>query len=65
MKLFKEGKFDVIQDELYAADCESIEPADSVGEELTNAKGIDAIKEKGKNLMRLLKRCMAVRQASL
>ena len=27
MELSKEGKFDVIQEELYGADCESIEPA--------------------------------------
>ena len=32
MELFKEGKFDVIQHEFYAADCESIEPAGSAGE---------------------------------
>ncbi len=48
MELSKEGKFDAIQDELYSADCESIEPAASNGDGLTNAKGIDAIKEKGK-----------------
>ena len=46
MALSKGGKFNVIQ--LYVADCESIEPAGCVSEELTNVKGIDAIKEKGK-----------------
>ena len=48
MELSKEGKFDVIQDELYAADCESIEPAHAAAAGLTDAKGIDAIKQKGK-----------------
>ena len=47
-ELSKEGKFDVIQDELYSADCESIEPDGSSSEGLTNAKGMEAIKEKGK-----------------
>ncbi len=48
MELSKEGKFDVIQDELYSSDCESIEPDSAIGAGLTHAKGIDAIKEKGK-----------------
>jgi ketosteroid isomerase-like protein len=48
MELSNENKFDVIQDELYAADCESIEPAHALAAGLTNAKGIEAIKEKGK-----------------
>ncbi len=47
-ELSKEGKFDVIQDELYSSDCESIEPQSGVGSGLTHAKGIEAIKEKGK-----------------
>ena len=47
-ELSKEGKFDVIQDELYSSECESIEPVGSNGEGLTNAKGMEAIKEKGK-----------------
>ena len=46
--LSKEGKFDVIQDELYSSDCESIEPQSGEGSGLTHAKGIEAIKEKGK-----------------
>ena len=48
MELSKEGKFDAIQDELYSADCESIEPDKGAEEGLANAKGIEAIKEKGK-----------------
>ncbi len=48
MELSKEGKYDTIQDELYATDCESIEPAHALAAGLANAKGIEAIKEKGK-----------------
>lgn len=48
MELSKEGKFDVIQDELFSSDCESIEPHSAASAGLTHAKGIDAIKEKGK-----------------
>ncbi len=48
MELSKEGKFDLIQDELYGADCESIEPAHAMSAGLSNAKGIEAVKEKGK-----------------
>ena len=48
MELSKEGKFDVIQDELYGEDCESIEPAHAAAAGLNHAKGIEAIKEKGK-----------------
>ncbi len=48
MELSKEGKFDEIQKELYSEDCESIEPESGAGEGLTNAKGMEAIKEKGK-----------------
>ena len=47
-ELSKEGKFDVIQDELYSSDCESIEPKNGGTSGLTHAKGIEAIKEKGK-----------------
>ncbi len=45
-QLFKENKWDVAQTELFAADAESIEPANSMA--LKNVKGIDAIREKGK-----------------
>ena len=48
LELSKEGKFDVIQDELYSSNCESIEPQSGVGSGLSHAKGIEAIKEKGK-----------------
>lgn len=48
-ELDKEGKYDQIQDELYSADCESIEPAHAVAAMgLKNAKGIEEIKEKGR-----------------
>lgn len=48
MEFANEGKFDAVQDELYADDCVSIEPdkADAMG--MVNAKGLPAIKEKGK-----------------
>jgi ketosteroid isomerase-like protein len=45
-ELAQTGQWDKIQDELFAADAVSIEPEHSPG--LTSAKGIDAIKEKGK-----------------
>jgi hypothetical protein len=48
MELSKDGKYDTIQDELYSADCESIEPESAAGAGLNNAKGIEAIKAKGK-----------------
>ncbi len=48
MELSKEGKFDVIQDELFAADAESIEPPSGAEMGMSNAKGMEAIKEKGK-----------------
>ena len=48
MELSKEGKFGEIVGELYSEDCESIEPENASGEGLTNAKGIEAIREKGK-----------------
>jgi len=48
MEFANQGKFGAVQDELYADDCESIEPdkPDAMG--LSNAKGLPAIKEKGK-----------------
>jgi hypothetical protein len=42
----REGKYDEAQDELYAQDAVSIEMEGSQG--LGNAKGIDAIREKGR-----------------
>ena len=44
--LFKENKWNVIHEELYAEDCKSIEPEKSVG--LKTVQGMAAIKEKGK-----------------
>lgn len=44
-ELFKENKWDVVQSELFAADADSIEPANSKG--LSNVKGLEAIKMKG------------------
>ncbi|MEP6845567.1 MAG: SnoaL-like domain-containing protein [Panacibacter sp.] len=46
-ELFKENKWMEVQDEFFAEDCESIEPANSQG--LKYAKGMVAIKEKAKN----------------
>ena len=45
-QLAKEGKFDQIQDELFASNAVSIEPPHAQG--LKNAEGLDAIKQKGK-----------------
>lgn len=45
-ELAQTGQFDKIQDELYADDAESIEPAHAPG--LKSVKGIAAIKQKGK-----------------
>ena len=46
-ELSKEGKFDVILNELYSNDCVSIEPDHGVEEGLTNANGLEAIRLKG------------------
>ncbi len=46
-ELFKENKWDQVQGELYAEDCESIEPANAPG--LKTVKGMAAIKQKGKD----------------
>lgn len=51
-ELFKESKWDRVQDELYAEDCESIEPPNSPG--LKSAKGMAAIKQKGKDFNDLI-----------
>ncbi len=48
MELAKQYQYDKIQDELYAPDCESIEPAKAAAMGMANAKGLEAIKEKGK-----------------
>ena len=45
-ELFKESKWDQVQDELYADDCESIEPAHAPG--LKSVKGREALKQKAK-----------------
>ena len=47
MKLSKEGKFDVILNDLYSNDCVSIEPDHGVEQGLTNAIGLEEIKIKG------------------
>ena len=47
-ELAKEGKFDTIQDELFSQDAESIEPAGGLAMGMTSAKGLSAIKEKGR-----------------
>lgn len=45
-ELFKENKWDVVQAEFFAEDCESIEPEHAPG--MKTAKGMAAIKEKGR-----------------
>jgi len=44
-ELFKENKWNEVQEELFSEDCESIEPANSPG--LKTVKGKAAIKKKG------------------
>lgn len=44
-ELAKLGKFDLIQDELFSTDCESVEPIHSKW--LQSVKGLEAIKKKG------------------
>ena len=46
MELANHGKYNEIQDELYAENCVSIEPQNATG--LGNVVGLHAIKEKGK-----------------
>ena len=46
-ELFKENKWDQVQDEFFADDCESIEPAHSQG--MQSVKGMAAIKQKAKD----------------
>jgi hypothetical protein len=45
-ELAREGRFDLIQDELFSADAVSIEPE---GKGFTNAEGLPAIKKKGED----------------
>ncbi|MFI5152638.1 MAG: SnoaL-like domain-containing protein [Chitinophagales bacterium] len=44
-ELFNEGKWQEVQEELFADDCKSIEPASSAG--LPSCEGLDNIKKKG------------------
>ena len=46
-QLARENKWEHIQEELYAQDAESIEPANAASAGLRNAKGLDALKKKG------------------
>lgn len=46
MEMANHGKYNEIQDKLYAENCVSIEPAKSPGN--NNVEGLNAIKEKGK-----------------
>lgn len=46
-ELAQTGKWDTIQNELFAENAVSIEPAHGVAMGMTNAEGIDAIKKKG------------------
>ena len=48
-KLSQEGKFDLIQNELFADNAVSIEPSHAMSQGLQNAKGLDAIKKKGED----------------
>lgn len=46
-ELAQTGQWEKVQEELYADDAESIEPAHAAAMGMGNAKGIDAIKKKG------------------
>jgi SnoaL-like domain len=48
-ELSKEGKFDIIQNELYADNAVSIEPPNAAAQGLRNASGLEAIKKKGED----------------
>lgn len=48
VELCRRGEFTKAQDELYAQDAVSVEPEGSPGGALGNARGLDAIREKGK-----------------
>jgi glutathione S-transferase len=51
-ELAQTGQWDAIQGELYAADCQSIEPVHSQG--LQSVQGLEAIKEKGRQFNEML-----------
>jgi SnoaL-like domain len=51
-ELFKENKWDVVQEELYAEDAVSIEPDHAQG--LKSVKGMAAIKQKGKDFSNMI-----------
>lgn len=51
-ELFKENKWDEVQEELYADDVESIEPPHAPG--LKSAKGKAALKQKGKEFNEMI-----------
>ena len=46
-ELAKTNRWDLIQDELYSDNAESIEPPHAAAMGMTNVKGLDAIKKKG------------------
>ena len=48
VELCRRGEFSKAQEELYAQDAVSIEPEGAPGGALGNARGMDAIREKGK-----------------
>ena len=48
VELCRRGEFTKAQEELYAQDAVSIEPEGAPGGALGNARGLDAIREKGK-----------------
>ena len=48
-QLSESNQWDKIQDELYADDAESVEPPKAEAQGLRNVKGMDAIKQKGKD----------------
>ena len=51
-ELFKDNKWDQVQDELYSDDCESIEPPNAPG--MKSAKGREALKQKGKEFQEMI-----------
>ncbi|HRH61569.1 MAG TPA: hypothetical protein PL045_13420, partial [Chitinophagaceae bacterium] len=52
IELCRQNKYEEAQTQLYADDAESIEPPHSKG--LKSVKGIDAVKEKGKQFQSML-----------
>lgn len=51
-ELFKENKWDKVQEELFAGNCVSIEPDNSMA--LKRAEGLPAIKEKGRQFNEMI-----------